>query len=84
MKKLLDEIDKRVHLSENEEKYHQLCHHTSDVAGGKEFLEESKRAASLLKAMDENTNPRLTYAPQYRLIIKKMTEWLDKNGWAKE
>lgn len=83
MEKLLDEIDKRVHLPENEEKYHQLWLHTSEVAGGKEFIEHFNRAVSLLKTMDENTNPRLTYAPQYRHIIQDMTEWLDNNGWAK-
>lgn len=83
MKKLFDEIDKRVHLPENEEKYHQLYLHTSEIDGGKNFIAKAEQARNLLKAMDENTNPRLTYAPQYLHIIQDMTEWLDNNGWAK-
>lgn len=83
MKELFEEIDRRVHMPENEERYHHLCLHPSEVAGGKEFLENSKRAKCLLEAMEKNNNPHLTYAPQYRCVIQNMTDWLDSNGWAK-
>jgi hypothetical protein len=78
MKNLLDEILNRAHKKENEERYHQLINHTSDIPDGERFIRQTERAKEILKISpitDQLDN-------EYRLIIRHLTQWLDKNNWA--
>ncbi len=77
-----NEIDRRVHLKENAERYHQLVAHPEEISGGKEFLKNSKMAKNLLDTIEKNTDPRLNHKAQYRHLIQYMTNWMNENGWA--
>lgn len=82
MEERFREIDERVHAAENAERYDQLVAHPDAVPGGKEFLENAKKAKDLLTTIRNNTDPHINYTAQYRHLIQKMTDWLDNNGWA--
>lgn len=82
MEERFREIDKRVHAAENAERYAQLVAHPDAVQGGKEFLENARKAKNLLNTIRNNTDPHINYTAQYRYLIQKMTDWLNDNAWA--
>ena len=78
MEQSLNSIIKRTHKTENRERYSNLILHTSDITGGEQFIKGTEYASEMLEKLYEDEN----CAMEYRKTIRKLSDWLDKNGWA--
>lgn len=77
----LDAILERVSKQENSLRYNALMNHPSDVVGGNNFIENYNTAAKLLGECLDPQNTAILL-PKYRLLVKKLNEWLDEQKWA--
>lgn len=72
----LNDILERTHKPENEDLYHKLINHTSEVSGGQDFIRNVDRARVLEAKKDEPFS-----SVEYSKIISKLNKWLNDNDW---
>ena len=68
----------REHIRQKTERYSDLFLHTTDIADGEQFIRGIEYGSEMLEESQTDKNCIL----EYRKTIRKLSDWLDKNGWA--
>lgn len=75
-------LESRLQKKENEERYHNLILHTSDVEDGERLYSLISRAYYIVKITEKYCgNDKDFLIAQFHTIFRIITELLDKHGW---